>query len=219
MTDSTLYFKQLEIGPMANFIYVIGDPRTHEAAVIDPAWDVDRILGVVQQDDYLIKHVLVTHGHPDHVNGVEDILSRTGARLRMHKDEVSWMPGWKATNTPTQQGDRLRVGNIEIKCLHTPGHTPGSQCFMVGSRLIAGDTLFINSCGRTDLPGGDPEQLYESLTNCLMKLDDSTVLFPGHNYADEKSGFLKDQKRSNPFLGCASLRDFLNLVGPSVGPY
>ncbi len=217
MNQSPLYFKQLEIGPMANFVYLIGDSATHEAAVVDPAWDVTRILNEAEKDGYQIKHILVTHGHPDHINGVEELIHWTNAQLHMHKDEKPWMSGWKATAIPTENGKELTIGkNIHLTFLHTPGHTPGSQCFLVNKNVVSGDTLFINSCGRTDLPGGDPKQMYDTMANRLMKLGDDMILFPGHNYAEEPTSTMGEQKKKNPFLRSASLAEFLRLTGPSL---
>lgn len=216
MTNSNLYFKQMELGPMANFVYLIGDPATKEAAVVDPAWDVPEILRQAEQDGYQIKHVLVTHGHPDHINGVEDVLHKTGARLHMHKSEVPWMRGWDETVIKRETGDKLKLGHLDITFIHTPGHTPGSQCFLVNHRLVSGDTLFIDGCGRTDLPGGNVEQLYDSLANKLSRLDDDVVLFPGHNYAPVASATLGDQKRSNPYLQPQNLKRFIKARQPGV---
>ena len=217
MKQATPYFKQLEIGPMANFIYLIGDPGTREAAVVDPAWDVDTILKQAEADGYEIKHILVTHGHPDHINGVEDLINRTNAKLYMHKDETPWIKGWSSTSIPKESGDSLAIGETKITFLHTPGHTPGSQCFLVNDSIVAGDTLFIDSCGRTDLPGGDPKVMYETLTGRLMKLKDETVLFPGHHYSHVKSATMGEQKRTNPVLQMHSLDQFLQMMGPGLG--
>ncbi len=216
MKQPAVYFKQLEIGPMANFVYLIGDPKTREAAVVDPAWDLSAIVKAAEADGYSIKHVLVTHGHPDHTNGVEEILNRTNSRLYMHKVEVPWMKGWKAEATRTESDDKLSIGDLTITFLHTPGHTPGSQCFKVGSSLVAGDTLFIGGCGRTDLPGGDPEQLYDTLNRKLRTLDDGVLVFPGHNYSDVPSSTMGEEKRNNPFLKVQSLDRFLQMVGPKI---
>jgi glyoxylase-like metal-dependent hydrolase (beta-lactamase superfamily II) len=113
-------------------------------------------------------------------------------------------------------GHELKIGDLEIRFLHTPGHTPGSQCFLTRDRLVSGDTLFINACGRTDLPGGDPEQLYKSLSGTLARLEDRTVLYPGHNYAEVPSTTLGEQKVANPFLAATSLNQFLRMVGGRI---
>ncbi len=199
---------------MANFVYLVGDPRTREAAVVDPAWDVGKILHQAEADGYRIRHVLLTHGHPDHINGAEELLNLTNARLYMHKDETPWIKGWKSTVVPTENGSVIRVGDLEITVLHTPGHTPGSQCFRVGNRLLSGDTLFVDSCGRTDLPGGDPRKMFESLRE-LAKLEDAVLLYPGHNYAAEPFSTMGDQKKRNPFLQCESAQDFVRMFAPS----
>ena len=106
-------------------------------------------------------------------------------------------------------GAKVKAGNVEIEMVHTPGHTPGSQCFHVRNHLISGDTLFINACGRTDLPGGNAKELYHSLTHTLKKLDDTTVLCPGHNYSDKPTSTMGDEKKTNPYLLCDSLENFL----------
>lgn len=194
---------------MANFVYLIGDPATRTAAVVDPAWEVDRIADTAEADGYKITDILVSHGHPDHINGVEPMIARTNARLHMHKDEVPWMRGWNETVVRRETGDHLSLGNLDITFIHTPGHTPGSQCFLVHDHLVSGDTLFIGGCGRTDLPGGNVEQLYDSLTKKLSKLDDRTVLCPGHNYAPATTDTMGHQKKTNPYLRAQNLRDFI----------
>ncbi len=211
MAESQIYYKQMEIGPMANFIYLLGDPKTHQAAVIDPAWDVTQIRKEAEQDGYEITHVLATHGHPDHVNGVEEMLNQTEAKLYMHPAEIPWMPGWKEAAVPTPDGEKLKIGELAITFIHTPGHSPGSQCLLCSGLLLSGDTLFIDSCGRTDLPGGNPEELYQSLTEKLMKLDDSLHLSPGHSYGHRPNETLGMQKKSNPCLRQKDLNSFLRL--------
>lgn len=199
---------------MANFVYLIGDPANKEAAVVDPAWDVSKILNVANQDGYDIKHILVTHGHPDHINGVEELIDKTNAKLHMHKSEVPWMKGWNETAIKRETGDRLKLGDLDITFIHTPGHTPGSQCFLINQRLVSGDTLFINGCGRTDLPGGNVEELYDSLTHKLSRLDDDVILFPGHNYAEVTSDTLGHQKKSNPYLQYENIKNFVKKRQP-----
>jgi hydroxyacylglutathione hydrolase len=206
---SSIYLKQVELGPMANYVYFVGDPNTHEVAVVDPAWDVERIVDLAQENDLTITKILITHSHFDHINGVEDLLNRTKAKVYINKMEAEFMKAVWPDLVKVESGDTTRVGEVDITFLHTPGHTPGSQCFLVQHHLISGDTLFIGACGRCDLPGSNPEDMYYSLTQKLAKLDDRTVVFPGHNYAARPYSTIKDEKRFNPYLQFQSLQDFL----------
>jgi hydroxyacylglutathione hydrolase len=223
MLASRLIMKQAEIGPMANFIYLLGCPETKEAAVVDPAWDVPTILRMARESDLRITRILATHGHPDHINGLEELLEATDATVYMHADEVNYVKEVAALfqiridflNTRSANfkavadGDELRIGNLAVRFLHTPGHTPGSQCFLVENSLVSGDTLFINACGRVDLPGGDPERMWWSLNRKLAALDDYTILLPGHHYSDRLTSTIGEQKQSNPYMQYTSLSQFL----------
>jgi hydroxyacylglutathione hydrolase len=205
----SIYLKQVELGPMANYVYFIGDPKTREVAVVDPAWDVDRIVEMAQEQDLTIAKILITHSHFDHINGVEDLLNRTRAKVYINKAEAEFMKAVWPDLVKVGSGDTTNVGDVQVTFLHTPGHTPGSQCFLVQNNLISGDTLFIGACGRCDLPGSNPEEMYYSLTQRLAKLDDRTVVFPGHNYAARPYSTIADEKRFNPYLQFQSLEDFL----------
>ena len=209
MPPDSLYLRQVEVGPMENFVYLIGDKNKRECVMIDPAWEVDRVLRLAQEDGMKVIGGLVTHTHFDHVNGAEELLKRTGGKIYVHKNEAEFLKGMKSNIEKTESGFKLPVGGIEITFIHTPGHTPGSQCFLAGSRLVSGDTLFINACGRCDLPGGNAEQMYGSLQQ-LAKLGDEVVLFPGHNYAEVPVSTLGDEKRKNPYYQCRSLQEFLH---------
>src|SRR2546425_369461 len=170
-----IYLKQMELGPMQNFVYLVGDPETRECVVVDPAWEIDTIVGTAEADGMTITDALVTHTHQDHVGGsleswgmpgripgLEELLGRVKAKVRVHKAEREFLKGLGSDLAPVDNHDTLKVGRLTLTFLHTPGHTPGSQCFLVDGRLISGDTLFIGSCGRTDLPGGAPREKYYS---------------------------------------------------------
>ncbi len=225
-----LYFKQIEIGSMQNFVYLVGSTETRKVAVVDPAWDIGEILRLAAVDDMEITHALITHTHPDHVGswlwgthieGVEELLAKTRAKVVVHSAEAEFLKSLSSSDIiKTKSGDKISAGGIPITLIHTPGHTPGSQCFLVEApvsdepeRLIAGDTLFVGSCGRVDFPGGNAQQMYESLTQKLMQLPDETILFPGHNYAFKKSSTIGEQKSANPYLQFHSLRAFLAAMG------
>ena len=213
MGERPMYFKQLELGPMQNFIYLIGDPNTHEAAVVDPGWEVPRILEAVQQDGYRLTKAFVTHHHFDHVQGLNRLLNAVDLPIYVHREDASLIDVPRSSLKPVAGGEVIAVGSIPISLIHTPGHTEGSQCLLVNGRLLSGDTLFIRACGRCDLPGGDPAKLYDSLSRRLKPLDDTTILCPGHHYADAPTAPLGEEKRANPFLSAPTLHDFLHLVG------
>jgi hydroxyacylglutathione hydrolase len=221
--NPSLYFKQIEVGPMHNYVYLIGSTETRKAAVVDAAWEIDEILRVVAQDEMEITHALVTHTHPDHVGGgfagmdiagAIELLDKAKAKVVVHKAEAEFIKGLSSSDIiKTDNGDKVDVGGLEIQLMHTPGHTPGSQCFLVDNRVVSGDTLFIDACGRVDFPGGNPEQMYYSLTQKLMALPDDMILFPGHNYAPLKHATMGEQKKTNPYLQFSSLKQFLAAMG------
>ena len=213
-----LILKQMQVGPMENFIYFVGDKDTGEVAVIDPAWDVKFLQDEAKKNNLSIKAALVTHGHFDHTNGVEDLLKTLDIPVYINEKEADFFKfNWGAENVKrTKSGDKLKIGNIEIQFVHTPGHTPGSQCFLVSNNLVSGDTLFINGCGRCDLPGGDVDQMFDTIYNKLMKMPDSTIIFPGHNYADKKHDELKNQKKTNPYMQYDNLMAFVGKRLPKL---
>ena len=193
---------------MQNFIYLVGDRNAREALVVDPAWDVKTVLSTAEREGFQVMGALITHTHFDHVNGLEDLLEKTDGTVYIHKEEAGLLKGMKGNIKKMEGGERIKVGQVEINFLHTPGHTPGSQCFLVGENLISGDTLFVNACGRCDLAGGDPVKMYESL-NRLAGLDDGTILYPGHNYAEEATSTIGREKKENPYLQRMNLEAFL----------
>ena len=232
-----IYFKQLLSGidlgvsdpsarSMANFVYLIGDTKTRECVVVDPAWDIDGILKVVEEDDMKLTGALVTHYHPDHVGGEIFGMEISGLAEMMEKhpipvyvnkleaDGVKQVTVISMSDMKQMDGeDIIKVGSIDIKCLHTPGHTPGSQCFRVADSLVAGDTLFLQGCGRVDLPGGDSEELFHTLTRRLSKIEDHIILYPGHNYGGSPSRQLGDVRQSNSYLQIQRLEDWFSIMG------
>ena len=211
MTTPEIYFKQLELGPMQNFVYLIGDPASREAAVVDPGWDAARILAAAAQDGYRLTKAFVTHHHFDHVMALDGLLKTADVPVYLHRDDVPSMRVARSSLKPLADGETVSVGAIPVTAIHTPGHTPGSQCLLVGNRLLTGDTLFIRACGRWDLPGGSPAQLYESLTK-LKSLDEGTIVCPGHNYGDRPLSTIRDEKQTNPFLQIPSAEEFLRMA-------
>jgi glyoxylase-like metal-dependent hydrolase (beta-lactamase superfamily II) len=236
-TEPETYFRQLlagrqvavahpVAGQMANFMYLIGDPETRRTFVVDPAWDVESLLRVAAQDGYEIAGALITHYHPDHVGGdlfgvhiegVRRLLEQVSVPLYVNKHEAA---GLKIITGVSEgdlrkmdDGDTLELGSLELRFLHTPGHTPGSQCFLVGERLVAGDTLFVQGCGRVDLPGGDPDEMYFTLTQKLAKLPAATVLYPGHHYGPTETSTIGEELRRNVYLRVGSLDDWHRLMG------
>ena len=213
MVESPVYFKQLQLGPMQNFVYLIGDPQTHEAAVVDPGWDVPAILRVAEEDGYRITKAFATHHHFDHVGGLGDLLAHADLPVHAHRDDAPQIRISRSSLKPMGDGDTVSIGRLPVSLMHTPGHTPGSQCLVVAGRLISGDTLFIGAVGRTDLPGGDPRRLYHSLQHKIKPMEDATIVCPGHDYGEVPTASLGDEKRSNPFLLASTERDFLRLTG------
>jgi hydroxyacylglutathione hydrolase len=222
MNDQEIVIKQMELGPMMNFVYLIGCPEGHMAAVVDPAWDVPRIVDEVRKLGLTLSHVLLTHLHPDHANGLEELLRTTNAVVCIHTEEIGYaqemarrfqislefLEQYAPRIISVTDGQEIPLGGLVIRCLHTPGHTPGSQCFLAGKNLFSGDTLFVDACGRVDLPGGDSDKMWWSLTRKLGSLEDDIVLYPGHDYGHQPTASLGEQKRTNPYMRFATADEF-----------
>jgi len=219
--DDRFYFRQLLSGrdfahhdamahQMVNFSYLIGDRSTGECVVVDPAYDSDGLLAVAERDGMEIRGALVTHYHPDHCGGsmmgmhlvgIAELLAAVDVPIHVQRSEAEFVT--KVTGVGADAlaihdpGDTVTVGSVPIELVHTPGHTPGSQCFLVNGCLVAGDTLFLEGCGRTDLPGGDPAALYASLTQTLAKVPDDAILFPGHQYSVASSATMGETRKLN----------------------
>ena len=239
MTQNRLYFRQLLAGrdfakdneiarQMVNFVYLVGDRETGEAMIIDPAYGVQELVEIAGIDGMKITGALATHYHPDHVGGsmmgweiegAAQLLALDGVEAKLHvQREEAWgvkrMTGLSDSDLIEHDGgDVVTIGAIEVSLLHTPGHTPGSQCFLVDGCLLAGDTLFLDGCGRTDLPGGDSDALYESLTQRLAKLPDETVLYPGHMYSSDSYATMGQTRSSNYVFRLPTLEQWRTMFG------
>lgn len=237
MSDDRFYFRQLLAGAdfaesdllaqqMVNFSYLIGDRESGECLVVDPAYGVAELKSIAESDGMIIAGALVTHYHPDHcggdmmgmrIEGVTELLALQSMPVHVQRDEAEYV--LKVTDLEAgdlvqhSSGDKVSVGEVDVTLLHTPGHTPGSQCFLVENNLVAGDTLFLQGCGRTDLPGGDPAQLYESITTRLAKVPDTATLFPGHLYSPKPSEQMGEVRRSNMVFKPRSASEWLRIFG------
>lgn len=222
---SELIIEQIEIGPMQNYTYIIGSRETREVAIVDPAWDIDSLVKHLQEKDYKLTAALATHYHPDHVGGsfsghnvegVAQLLEVSPVKVYAHKTEADGIK--KVTEISesdivrVESGDTLKLGNIEVEFLHTPGHTPGSQCFRIKNTLVSGDTLFINGCGRVDLPGSNSDDMYHSLQK-LSALPNDTLLLPGHNYGQVPNATMGETKSMNVYLRIDDLDTWHSFMG------
>ncbi|MGZ6142308.1 MAG: MBL fold metallo-hydrolase [Myxococcales bacterium] len=205
-----LYVRQLKLGPMENFVYLVGAKDSPETAIVDPAWDVEAAVRAAAEDGRKLTHALVSHHHFDHVNGLPDVLALGGIRVFAHSADVPKLaPELQREVVPVSAGDAVEVGPLRVRAFHTPGHTPGSTCWHAGDSLFAGDTVFVNACGRCDLAGGDPEQMFESLRR-VAQLPPEVTLYPGHDYGDVPVSSIAREKERNPyFQKLSNLEDFL----------
>ncbi len=234
--DDRLYFRQLLSGrdfavadpiaqQMVNFAYAIGDRATGECLLVDPAYAVADLIDTVTADGMRVTGVLATHYHPDHVGGsmmgytiegVAALLERIDCPIHVQHDEVPWVKRTTGVGddhlSVHDPGDIVQVGSIDVTLIHTPGHTPGSQCFHVGGRLVSGDTLFLDGCGRTDLPGSNAEDMYDSLQK-LAAMPTATIVYPGHRYSQPSSATLESIRESNYAFRPRSAEQWLQMFG------
>jgi glyoxylase-like metal-dependent hydrolase (beta-lactamase superfamily II) len=210
---------------MVNFVYAIGDRATGECVLVDPAYDPAGLVDRVAADGMRVAGVLATHYHADHIGGsifgneiagITGLLERVACPVHVQRDEVPWVVrssgASEADLVAHDSGDVVSVGGLEIQLVHTPGHTPGSQCFLVDRLLVSGDTLFLEGCGRTDLPGGDPEAMYDSLQH-LASLPDDIAVLPGHRYSVASSGTIEAVKQVNYVFKPATKEQWLTMFG------
>jgi len=239
MSDDRLFFRQLLAGrdfaigdqvarQMVNFVYLIGDRERGECIAVDPAYGVHELVDLIGAEGLRLTGVLATHWHADHVGGdlmgypiegIRDLLGRDDVTAPVHlqKPEADWVKRFTGVSDSDlvlhDSGDTVMAGDIPITLLHTPGHTAGSQCFLVDGKLVAGDTLFLDGCGRTDLPGADSDAMYDSLTKRLAVVPDDTMLYPGHLYSPEPFATMGETRRSNYVFRIPTLEQWRTMFG------
>jgi hydroxyacylglutathione hydrolase len=208
-----MFIEQMQVGQMAVFAYLVGDEQSGEAMIIDPAADTDDILAMAREKKVAIRCIVNTHGHVDHFGGNDEMKKETGATIVIHEDDADLLvatpevmfrmfggkPSPPADRT-VRDGDFIGVGNIRLRVLHTPGHSPGSMVLLLDGYAFTGDTLFVGAVGRTDLPGGSAEAMFDSIQNKICALPDETVVLPGHDYGNAPTSTIGHEKRFNPFL-------------------
>jgi len=201
-----MFFRQIQQHG-DNFSYIIADDTTREAAVVDPSYNSGEITHVLETENLKLKYIINTHGHSDHTAGNQELRSSFSAKIVAHK-----LSRVKA-DVKVDDGDSLKIGRAPVKVIHTPGHTPDSICLLVDNqKLLTGDTLFVGECGRTDLPGGNSKNMYDSLFHKILKLSNNVEVYPGHDYGSKPYSTIGEEKRSNYTLEPRSLPEFIEFM-------
>lgn len=198
---------QIPVGSMQNFTYIVEDEDTSEAIVIDPSWDLDEIMRTIQKNNLKVKYIVNTHHHFDHTIGNDTMKTQTGAPIVQYKDSTI------KHDLEVSDGEKIKFGNSELTVIHTPGHSKDSMCLVGDGKIFSGDTLFVGTCGRVDLPGGDARELYHSLVDILRKMDDNLLMYPGHNYGSTPTSTLGTQKKMNFVMQPRTEEEFLEIMG------
>jgi glyoxylase-like metal-dependent hydrolase (beta-lactamase superfamily II) len=201
-----MIFKQVPVGTFQNFSYIIGDEKTKSAALVDPAWEVDRLLKLCEELGLKVLYVINTHSHHDHVEGNDTVAKRTGAKIVMHEKS----PVRK--DITVRDGDNIEIGSLKVRVMHTPGHCPDHICLLVDGKLLTGDTLFVGECGRTDLAGGNSGDLYDSLVMKILSLNDAIEVYPGHDYGSKPSSTIGYERKNNYTLKTRTREAFIQFM-------
>lgn len=204
----TLKIEQILVGRMANFSYILYDTETLESIIVDPSWDLEKIFDFLKINKLSVKYIINTHTHFDHILGNDQISLMTGAKVIQHQNSN------EPHDISVNNGNMISFGKSKIQVVFTPGHSRDSICLLIDDKyLITGDTLFVGNCGRTDLPGSDARQMYESLFYTIIKMDDSLIIYPGHNYGSTPVSTIGYEKTNNFVLQERTKDEFLEFMG------
>ena len=206
MVNIGMIFRRFFVDNSRNFGYLIGDEKSRQAVVVDPSGVATKIIAVLEEERLNLKYIINTHSHQDHTAGNRELAARTGAKILKHESAAY------DVDLKLKDGDVIDLDRISIKIIHTPGHTPDSICLLVDNKLLTGDTLFVGECGRTDLPGGNSANLYDSLFGKITKLDDAVEVYPGHDYGPRPDSTLGFEKKNNYTLRPRSKKEFIHFM-------
>jgi len=198
---------QLQVGNMQNFTYVLEDEETKESVIIDPSWDLELVLEIIERNDLKVKYIINTHHHFDHTIGNDAMVQHTKSKILQHTSSTL------KNDIRISDGEKIIFGKSELTVIHTPGHSKDSVCLVGDGKIFSGDTLFVGNCGRIDLPGGSAKELYHSLFDMLYKLDDNLMLYPGHNYGSSPNSTIGKEKKTNFVLQPRTELEFLDFMG------
>ena len=201
-----MLLEQFNLGPYQNFTYLVAEREGGEGVVIDPSFGIDPVLAAIDERRVKVRFILNTHSHPDHIAGNQDVKSRTGARIVAHENARI------GQDESVREGSVVESGGLKFRIVHTPGHTPDSVLFLFEGHVATGDTLFVGECGRVDLPGGDPAQMFHSLLERVVRLDDALVVLPGHDYGISPTSTIGREKAENYTLKARTLDEFLRFL-------
>ncbi len=197
---------QFEVGDMQNFTYLLEDEDTGVAIIIDPSWDLPDVLQTIKRNNMKVKYIINTHYHFDHTIGNDFMVKSTDAKIIQHKTSTL------KNDLTVSDGDKIKFGNSEVTVFHTPGHSKDSICLVGDGKIFSGDTLFVGNCGRVDLPGGNARELYHSLFDVVSKMNESFVLYPGHNYGSSVTSTLGKEKKNNFVLQPKTEDEFVEFM-------
>ena len=198
---------QIPVGPMQNFSYIVEDTSTHEAIVIDPSWDLEKLTKIINEQNLKVKYIVNTHWHDDHTRGNEELSKQLDAKIIQHKASDL------KNDLSVSDGDSIEFGSSFLVVYHTPGHSKDSICLLGGGKIFTGDTLFVGNCGRIDLPGGSAKELYHSLFDVIANFRDELVLYPGHDYGSSTTSTIGKEKQTNPVMQNTSEGEFVERMG------